>query len=305
LDKSRNIFETRNYYIDDILNEIKSEIESEKKVLVVVNTVDEAIRIYNELKNYASKAFCYHSRFMQKDRIDKEAEILKAENSGKSLLLIATQVVEVSLDIDFDILYSENAPIDSIVQRAGRVNRKREKENTKVIVFKESEITRKWVYDVPNILDYTFTSLQNHDGDSLTEIQLLEMVNEVYKNIDIETNEHFIDGKRKYNEIQRNLHFIKDNVNKDDVYTREGLDTISVIPMENSINKEGEKEIYFSSDFNKKEAFEKAKHELSVRKSKQYKYRIERDSKGFSYIDAYYNYEVGLVFRQEPVFSIL
>ena len=56
-------------------------------------------------------------------------------NSDSSLLLVATQVVEVSLDIDFDILYSENAPIDAIVQRAGRVNRKREKDNTKVIVF--------------------------------------------------------------------------------------------------------------------------------------------------------------------------
>jgi len=305
LDKARNIFETRDCLIDELLEEIKAEIEFEKKVLVVVNTVDEAIRIYNELKDSASKAFCYHSRFMQKDRLDKEAEILKAENSGKSLLLVATQVVEVSLDIDFDILYSENAPIDAIVQRAGRVNRKREKKNTKVVVFKESEITQKWVYDVPYILDNTFSSLQNHDGDSLTEIQLLEMVNDVYKDIDIETNEHFIDGKRKYNEIQRNLHFIKDNINKDDVYTREGLDTISVIPMVNHANKEGEKEIYWPSNFKNKDAFEKAKHELSVRKSKKFKYWIERDEKGFNYIDADYDYEVGLQWKELKSYAII
>lgn len=305
LDKTRNIFETRDYLIDDLLDEIRSEIESKKKVLVVVNTVDEAIRIYNALKDFASNAFCYHSRFMQKDRLDKEKEIQKAEISDKSLLLVATQVVEVSLDIDFDILYSENAPIDAIVQRAGRVNRKREKTNTKVIVFKESEITRKWVYDVPDILDNTFSSLQNHGGESLTEMQLLEMVDEVYKDIDIETNEHFIDGKRKYNEIQRNLHYIKDNINKDDVYTREGLDTISVIPMINQANKEGEEEEYWYSEFKNKQAFEKAKHELSVRKSKKFKYRIEKDGKGFNYIDADYNYEVGLVFRQDPASFIL
>lgn len=305
LDKSRNIFEARDCLIDELLDEIKTKIKSGKKVLVVVNTVNEAIRIYNALKESATKAICYHSRFMQKDRLDKEAEILNAENSESSLLLVATQVVEVSLDIDFDILYSENAPIDAIVQRAGRVNRKRENENTKVIVFRESEITRKWVYDVPNILDNTFSSLQYHDGDSLTEIQLLEMVNEVYKDIDIETNEHFIDGKRKYNEIQRNLHFIKDNINKDDVYTREGLDTISVIPMVNHANKEGEKEIYWSSDFKKKEAFEKAKHELSVRKSKQYKFRIERDEKGFNYIDADYDYEVGLQWKELKSYAII
>jgi len=297
LEEARNIFETRDCLIDDLLEEIKEEINSGKKVLIVVNTVDEAIRIYQKLKKIASKAFCYHSRFMQKDRLSKETEILEAENSGNSLLLVATQVVEVSLDIDFDILFSENAPIDAIVQRAGRVNRKREKADTKVIVFKESEITRKWVYDVPDILNNTFSSLQDHEGESLTEIQLLNMVNDVYKDLDIETNEHFIDGKRKYNEIQRNLHFIKDNINKDDVYTREGLDTISVIPMKNSSNIVGKEEIYFSADFNKKEAFEKAKHELSVRKSKQFKYRIERDIKGFSYIDADYDYETGLRFN--------
>jgi CRISPR-associated endonuclease/helicase Cas3 len=296
LDKSRNIYETRDCLIDELLNEITIEIKAGKKVLLVVNTVDEAIRIYQKLKRFASKAFCYHSRFMQKDRISKETEILTAEKSDSSLLLVATQVVEVSLDIDFDILYSENAPIDAIIQRAGRVNRKRKKDNTKVIVFRESEITRKWVYDVPDILDNTFNILKDHYGDTLTELQLLEMVDNVYKEIDIESNENFINGKRKYVEIQRGLHFIKDNTNRDEVYTREGLDTISVIPMINQENREGKEEIYYSQDFEKKEAFEKAKHELSVRKSKKFKYRIEKDSKGFNYIDADYNYEIGLIF---------
>ena len=69
LDKSRNVFETRDCLIDELLDEITIEIESGKKVLLVVNTVDEAIRIYQKLKNSASNAFCYHSRFMQKDRI--------------------------------------------------------------------------------------------------------------------------------------------------------------------------------------------------------------------------------------------
>ena len=103
-------------------------------------------------------------------------------------------------------------------------------------------------------------------------------------------------AKGSISKFKEDLHFIKDNTNKDEVYTREGLDTISVIPMINKANKEGEEEIYFSSDFEKKEAFEKAKHELSIRKSKKFKYRIEKDSKGFNYIDADYNYEVGLTF---------
>jgi CRISPR-associated endonuclease/helicase Cas3 len=304
LDKSRNIFETRDYLIDDLFDEIIDEIEAGRKVLVVVNTVDEAIRVYYALKGYTTNAFCYHSRFMQKDRLDKENEILSAESSGESLLLVATQVVEVSLDIDFDILFSENAPIDAIVQRAGRVNRKRGKKNTKVVVFRETEITRKWIYDIPRILENTFSAIQEHEGEELTERQLCELVNKVYIDIDIEADPHFKDGMNKYLEIQRNLHFIKDNVSSDEVYTREGLDTISVIPMINSSNKHGEEEVYWSEEFKGKASMEKAKHELSVRKSKQFKYRIEKDSKGFNYIDADYSYDIGLTFstKNESIF---
>lgn len=301
LDQARNIFETRDCLVDDLLDEIIAAIESGWKVLVVVNTVDEAIRVYSALKVFASKAFCYHSRFMQKDRLDKEKEILLAENSGESLLLVATQVVEVSLDIDFDILFTENAPIDAIVQRAGRVNRKRSKSDTKIVVFKETEITREWVYDIPGILDKTFSVIQNHEGEALSELQLLQLVDQVYSGIDIEADTHFRDGMKKYSEIQRNLHFIKDNVNKDEVYTREGLDTISVIPMINQANKYGEEEVYWSAEFKNKPAMEKAKHELSVRKSKKFKYRIEKDEKGFNYIDADYSYELGLIFPKNEV----
>ncbi|MGV8134348.1 MAG: CRISPR-associated helicase Cas3' [Mangrovibacterium sp.] len=296
LDQARNIFETRDCMIDDLLDDIIYAIESGKKVLVVVNTVDEAIRVYSALKDYASKAFCYHSRFMQQDRLEKEKEILFAENSGESLLLVATQVVEVSLDIDFDILFTENAPIDAIVQRAGRVNRKRSKAGTKIIVFQETEITKKWVYDVPGILDNTFSVIHNCEGKALTENQLIKMVDDVYADVNIESDPHFKDGMKRYLEIQRNLHFIKDNVNRDEVYTREGLDTISVIPMINKANKDGKEEIYWTQEFKNNNAMEKARHELSVRKAKRFSCQILPDDKGFNYIDAYYSYELGLTF---------
>lgn len=305
LDQARNIFETRDCLVDDLLYEIIAAIESAKKVLVVLNTVDEAIRVYSELKDYASKAFCYHSRFMQQDRLDKEKEILLSENLGESLLLVATQVVEVSLDIDFDILFTENAPIDAIVQRAGRVNRKRSKADTKIIVFRETEITRNWIYDVPGILDNTFSVIQNHEGEALSEKRLLQMVDQVYSEIDIETDPHFRDGMKKYSEIQMNLHFIKDNVNKDEVYTREGLNTISVIPMINKANKCGKEEVYWSVEFMNKPAIDKANHELSVIKSKQFSFSIMKDDKGFNYIDAEYTYETGLLFRRFPDYFII
>ncbi len=68
---------------------------------------------------------------------------------------------------------------------------------------------KKWVYDVPGILNNTFSVIQDHEGKALTEHQLLQMIDDVYSDIEIESDPHFKDGMKKYIEIQRNLHFIK------------------------------------------------------------------------------------------------
>ncbi len=159
---------------------------------------------------------------------------------------------------------------------------------------------KKWVYDVPGILNNTFSVIQDHEGKALTEHQLLQMIDDVYSDIEIESDPHFKDGMKKYIEIQRNLHFIKDNVNKDEVYTREGLDTISVIPMINHANKYGEKEVYWSSEFKDKSTMEKQSMNCQCEGQKKFSYLIEKDDSGFSYIDAYYTYETGLTF---PVYD--
>lgn len=291
LNKSRNIFEVRNNLIDKIEIEVIEQIEIGKKVLIVVNTVDEAIRLYKKFEAYTNNIICYHSRFIQKDRVRKENDILRKEQQNEGLLLIATQVVEVSLDVDFDILFTENAPVDAIIQRAGRVNRKREKEYTKVIVFKETEITAKWVYDEPNILENTFIEIQKKHGKRLIERELNAMVNRVYADLDIENNEHFKKGLNSYCNIQKNNHFIKDNLSKDEVYTREGLDTINVIPS------------CFEEEIIDAPIEEKTKYELSVRRSKQFSNQIYHDSKdNFKFIDAYYDYECGLQFIKQKSF---
>lgn len=280
LDLARNIFEVRECDVNGLKKEITLAIKSSKKVLIVVNTVDEAIRIYNMFKPLVAEEniICYHARFIQKHRIKKEKEILQKDTSNQPLLLIATQVVEVSLDIDFDILFTENAPIDAIIQRAGRVNRKREKEESKVIVFQHSEVTEKYVYTVPGILTNTFKSLQKHNGKRLSERTLTELVNLVYENIEIESNSQYLDGLNAYKQIQSAHNYIKDNSGDDKSYTREGLDTINVIPK------------VYQTILENASIEEKAKHELSVRKSKEYKFTISPpDNHGFRYIDCIYD----------------
>jgi CRISPR-associated endonuclease/helicase Cas3 len=297
LKSARNEFQTRDYEISDAEKEICQAVKNDKKVLIVVNTVDSAIEQYKKYKKAFEdsdiRILCYHSRFIQKHRISKENEIFELEKNNKPCILIATQVVEVSLDIDFDILFTENAPIDAIIQRAGRVNRKRMKKDSKVIIFKHSEISLKWVYNSGSILIDSFNVFKKCNGQTLSEEQLTLLVDDVYRNYDIKSDNEFIKGLNIYQEEQKKLSYIKDNSANESTMTRLNMDTINVIPSYNSTTKENYNIIL-------KDASPQtiAKHELSIRKNKGHKFKIETIG-FFKFIDAYYDEEIGMYFKQE------
>ena len=97
------------------------------KILVICNTIKKANEIYeklNETKNVNINLI--HSRFINSDRKKKEEEIFEFASSTKSGIWIGTQVVEASLDIDFDILITELSDLNGLFQRMGRCYRKKE-----------------------------------------------------------------------------------------------------------------------------------------------------------------------------------
>ncbi len=94
-------------------------------VLVLCNTVEKAIKTYLLLKNEYNlkRMILIHSRFTYRDRRDKEIRLEELSRLPKGFVLVSTQVAEVSLDVSFDYLFTEVAPIPSLIQRFGRVNR--------------------------------------------------------------------------------------------------------------------------------------------------------------------------------------
>lgn len=102
------------------LHSIVDEALSEgKRVLWVVNTVSRCQRLAMELG-----VLCYHSRFKLDDRKKHHNKVIRVfKQGGKALLAITTQVCEMSLDLDADVLITEVAPITSLIQRMGRCNR--------------------------------------------------------------------------------------------------------------------------------------------------------------------------------------
>ncbi len=296
LDKARNTFVVKDKYIEEDIEEILKYVKDGKKVLVVVNTVDAAIDLYEVMKKRKKDAdfnlLCYHSRFTVKDRQKKEDKIYKLEEADKAGVLIATQVVEVSLDIDFDILLTENAPMDALIQRAGRVNRKRKKQNTKVIVYKHSEKAEKYIYKPVEILNRTWELLKENNGKKLTEAQLTKLVNLAYKDIKIEDNPDFKKGLKVYNEEQKHLNYVFDNLASQNTLTRLNLDSVNVIPMQNYSTEENYMELLRDKD-----PFEISKYELSIRRYQEQKFETQILN-GFKFIDAYYDEEIGMDFRK-------
>ncbi|HNO24409.1 MAG TPA: CRISPR-associated helicase Cas3', partial [Leptospiraceae bacterium] len=101
-----------------------------KKILAVVNTVGRAQRIYQQLKESGYNVKIYHSRYKYKDRVNRHREFMESfSESAPPVIGISTQVAEMSLDIDADLLFTEIAPVPSLIQRLGRLNRRTTPEN--------------------------------------------------------------------------------------------------------------------------------------------------------------------------------
>jgi len=100
---------------------------------VIFNSINEAKSFYSKVKDEIPNAYnhiiLFHSRYTTADRRRIESQVLDlcgkqpSYKKNRSVLVIATQVIEQSLDLDFDYIISEPAPVDALYQRAGRLHR--------------------------------------------------------------------------------------------------------------------------------------------------------------------------------------
>jgi len=102
-------------------------LQENGKVLWVCNTVDRTIATAEHGKHLCP--LLYHSRFRYEDRVHRHADVITAFQNRGSAFAVTTQVCEMSLDLSADLLVTDLAPIPSMVQRLGRLNRRSTPEN--------------------------------------------------------------------------------------------------------------------------------------------------------------------------------
>lgn len=110
---------------DDAFRAATAAFREGRRVLWVVNVVARAQELADRLEQkLGTRVLCYHSRFRLQDRRrTHDATIAAFKRRGPPAIAVTTQVCEMSLDLDAEVLITEHAPATSLVQRFGRANR--------------------------------------------------------------------------------------------------------------------------------------------------------------------------------------
>ena len=194
------------------LEEIAEESKT-KKVLVICNTVKKAQETYRLLEEYTDNVYSLHARYIKKHRKMLEKNIMQFSENRESVgIWVTTQIVEASLDIDFDILYTEMCTADSLLQRMGRCNRKGRyiplKPNIKI--YKTENANRQVKNRTENtgiyyrdLFERSWECLSVYENQIFTEEQKINYINEVYDTEKIVNTEY-------YKEIEAYLEYFQE-----------------------------------------------------------------------------------------------
>lgn len=272
---------------------INQAIEEDKKILVVYNRVARGQEAYVSLRELYpdTPILLLHSRFKRGDRNCKEKLLLGLDEEGNSTgnfntsaqacIVVSTQIVEVSLDISFDLMVTETAPIDALIQRFGRVNRKRTEDTigkTKPIYLiappeKENDALP---YDV-EVLQRSYDVLD--DQQVLKERDLQTKIDYVFPVIDfMNVEEHAVfksDGRITIDKLTHR--------SKSILFELLEIDGVSCIC-------EGDVEEYENSNFERRLELEIPVRYFAVRGMNQ----TQKGNKPFIIPDKAYDFESGL-----------
>lgn len=296
--------------VEDI--EIIKEKGKTSQVLVICNTINKAIELYRRLKEIeCENIHLLHSRFILQDRNKKEEQIKEfSKDKSESGIWITTQIVEASLDIDFDYLYTEMSTLDSIFQRFGRCYRNREytKQEPNIVIYTKEASGIKYIYD-EEIHKKSKELLEPYNGKLMKEEEKIELVDKLYSK-EMLKGTQFLDTFESGMDILNNIVDYDTNKKEAQKLLR-NIDNITVIPKsiydENlDLFKSYEKEKQYKEKNRIKRQITKLTTSIS---SSQYYRVIDYISqnpyiKEIPIIDLKYNKEIGLLLENDKEYEL-
>lgn len=189
--------------VREFVDEFVENLE-DKSYLIVCNTINQSLDIYDLLRKAGTDREIFYLStnilpFKRKEVIEKVKEKL---NNNENIILVSTQVVEAGVDLDFDEVIRDLAPLDSIIQCAGRCNRSGYKELSSVkivnMVKEDGQPYGKYIYG-NTLLSITCDLLK--DKDRIYEKDYFDLINEYYsivsKNKSQEVSDQYIESLKK------------------------------------------------------------------------------------------------------------
>lgn len=287
-------------------------LNKSNKILVVCNSITQAQNLYEEISDILGNKNLHilHSKFIKGQRLSKESEIIEfgktyKDNKSNELdkqsgIWISTSIVEASLDIDFDYLFTELQDLNSLFQRLGRCNRKGKKyssENNCYIytqIDERSFINGDRGYIDKDIFELSKEAISLWEGQ-ISEKEKIELINKYLTMDKIKNSNYITQYKHTYNFI-KNL--TPDTFKSDEVKLRNILSK-DIIPSP----------IYHEYNGDIKDLEEKLKDKsLNSPENKGYKLRLQNDLKKYTvsvhpnHISNYYRaLKNGLAIRYDNV----
>ena len=299
---------------NDICNKYREneKLNKSNKILVVCNSITQAQNLYEEISDILGNKNLHilHSKFIKCERLSKESEIIEfgktyKDNKSNELdkqsgIWISTSIVEASLDIDFDYLFTELQDLNSLFQRLGRCNRKGKKDSSENNCYIYTQIDeRSFIngdrgYIDKDIFELSKEAISLWEGQ-ISEKEKIELINKYLIMDKIKNSNYIIQYKHTYNFI-KNL--TPDTFKSDEVKLRNILSK-DIIPSP----------IYHEYNGDIKELEEKLKDKsLNSPENKGYKLRLQNDLKKYTvsvhpnHISNYYRaLKNGLAIRYDNV----
>lgn len=292
--------------------EENEKLNKSNKILVVCNSITQAQNLYEEISNILGNENLHilHSKFIKCERLSKESEIIEFGKTYKdnkiheldkqSGIWISTSIVEASLDIDFDYLFTELQDLNSLFQRLGRCNRKGKKDSSENNCYIYTQIDeRSFIngdrgYIDKDIFELSKEAISLWEGQ-ISEKEKIELINKYLTMDKIKNSNYITQYKHTYNFI-KNL--TPDTFKSDEVKLRNILSK-DIIPSP----------IYHEYNGDIKELEEKLKDKsLNSPENKGYKLRLQNDLKKYTvsvhpnHISNYYRaLKNGLAIRYDNV----